>query len=133
MQWPRLTVGPPIAWSSRDIPIFDRLVCAGKVRAIGASNLKVWRIAEANAVATAHGWAPYCVVEQRHTYLRPLGLCRQSTRDRGQQSEGVAHRRSQCSGHGSRLGPLLRGRAETYLSSTAWSVQAKYARSGPAI
>ena len=50
---------------------FDRLIRAGKVRAIGASNLKVWRIAEANMTADAHGWAPYCVVEQRHTYLRP--------------------------------------------------------------
>jgi len=50
---------------------FDRLIKAGKVRAIGASNLKVWRIAEANAVSQANGWAQYCTVEQRHTYLRP--------------------------------------------------------------
>lgn len=50
---------------------FDRLIRAGKVRAIGASNLRVWRIAEANAVAGANGWAQYSVVEQRHTYLRP--------------------------------------------------------------
>ena len=50
---------------------FDRLIRAGKVRAIGASNLRAWRIAEANAVAKAHGWAQYSMVEQRHTYLRP--------------------------------------------------------------
>ena len=50
---------------------FDRLIRAGKVRAIGASNLRAWRIAEANAVAQANGWARYSVVEQRHTYLRP--------------------------------------------------------------
>ncbi|MCX6627968.1 MAG: aldo/keto reductase [Candidatus Solibacter sp.] len=50
---------------------FDRLIRAGKVRAIGASNLRAWRIGEANAVAGAHGWAGYSVVEQRHTYLRP--------------------------------------------------------------
>jgi aryl-alcohol dehydrogenase-like predicted oxidoreductase len=50
---------------------FDRLIRAGKVRAIGASNLRAWRIAEANAVAGAHGWARYSAVEQRHTYLRP--------------------------------------------------------------
>ncbi len=50
---------------------FDRLIRAGKVRAIGASNLKVWRIAEANTVAKGHGWSSYSVVEQRHTYLRP--------------------------------------------------------------
>jgi aryl-alcohol dehydrogenase-like predicted oxidoreductase len=50
---------------------FDKLVQAGKVRAIGASNLKTWRIAEANAVSRQNGWTPYSVVEQRHTYLRP--------------------------------------------------------------
>ena len=50
---------------------FDRLIKAGKVRAIGASNISVWRIAEANAVAAAHGWTGYSAVEQRHTYLRP--------------------------------------------------------------
>ncbi len=50
---------------------FDRLIRAGKVRVIGASNLRAWRIAEANAVAQANGWTRYSVVEQRHTYLRP--------------------------------------------------------------
>ena len=50
---------------------FDRLIKAGKVRAIGASNLRVWRIAEANTVSRDHKWAQYSVVEQRHTYLRP--------------------------------------------------------------
>jgi aryl-alcohol dehydrogenase-like predicted oxidoreductase len=50
---------------------FDHLIRAGKVRAIGASNLSVWRIAQANAVAQAHHWNPYSVVEQRYTYLRP--------------------------------------------------------------
>jgi aryl-alcohol dehydrogenase-like predicted oxidoreductase len=50
---------------------FDRLIRCGKVRAIGASNLKVWRIAEANTVSRKEKWAPYSAVEQRHTYLRP--------------------------------------------------------------
>jgi aryl-alcohol dehydrogenase-like predicted oxidoreductase len=50
---------------------FDRLLRAGKVRAIGASNLSVWRIAQANVVARKSGWAPYSVIEQRYTYLRP--------------------------------------------------------------
>jgi aryl-alcohol dehydrogenase-like predicted oxidoreductase len=50
---------------------FERLVRAGKVGAIGASNLRVWRIAEANTISRIHGWARYSVVEQRHTYLRP--------------------------------------------------------------
>ena len=50
---------------------FDRLIKAGKVRAIGASNLNGWRIAEANTVSKAHQWFGYSVIQQRHTYLRP--------------------------------------------------------------
>jgi aryl-alcohol dehydrogenase-like predicted oxidoreductase len=50
---------------------FDRLIRAGKVRAIGASNLPAWRVAEANAVSRMNGFAGYSVVEQRHTYFRP--------------------------------------------------------------
>ena len=50
---------------------FHGLIKAGKVRAIGASNLQLWRIAEANAVARHNGWTPYSVIEQRFTYLRP--------------------------------------------------------------
>ncbi len=50
---------------------FDRLIKAGKVRAIGASNLWIWRVAEANMVSHLKGWAPYSVIEQRYTYLRP--------------------------------------------------------------
>jgi aryl-alcohol dehydrogenase-like predicted oxidoreductase len=50
---------------------FDGLVKAGKVRAIGASNLSPWRIAEANIVSRVHKWSEYSVVEQRYTYLRP--------------------------------------------------------------
>ena len=50
---------------------FNRLSEAGKVRAIGASNLPVWRIAEGNTISRLNGWRQYSAVEQRHTYLRP--------------------------------------------------------------
>lgn len=50
---------------------FDRLIRAGKVRALGASNLSVWRIAQANQISRAHDWAQYSAVQQRHTYFRP--------------------------------------------------------------
>jgi aryl-alcohol dehydrogenase-like predicted oxidoreductase len=50
---------------------FHRLVRAGKVRALGASNLKSWRIAQANAIARQNGWTPYTVIQQRYTYARP--------------------------------------------------------------
>ena len=50
---------------------FDRLVKAGKVRVLGASNLPIWRIAEANTIAAANHWSGYQVIQQRYTYVRP--------------------------------------------------------------
>jgi aryl-alcohol dehydrogenase-like predicted oxidoreductase len=50
---------------------FDRLVRAGKVRHIGASNFTAGRLAQAATVSQAYGWPAYCCVQQRHTYLRP--------------------------------------------------------------
>lgn len=50
---------------------FDRLVKAGKVRAIGCSNYRTWRIEAARNISRANGWASYCCVQQRYTYLRP--------------------------------------------------------------
>jgi aryl-alcohol dehydrogenase-like predicted oxidoreductase len=50
---------------------FDRLVKSGKVRFIGASNFTAWRLEEARWISHTHGWAEYCCVQQRHTYLRP--------------------------------------------------------------
>lgn len=62
---------------SRNTPLeetleaYDKLVQAGKVRFIGASNYRAWRLAEARAVSEANGWPAYCCVQERHTYLRP--------------------------------------------------------------
>jgi aryl-alcohol dehydrogenase-like predicted oxidoreductase len=50
---------------------FDRLVKAGKVRLIGASNFLAWRLEEARWVSQTHGWAEYCCIQQRHSYVRP--------------------------------------------------------------
>ena len=50
---------------------FHRLIRKGKVRAIGASNVWIWRIAEAGRLAEERQWTPYQAVEQRFTYLRP--------------------------------------------------------------
>ncbi len=49
---------------------FDRLVKAGKVRFLGVSNFRLWRIVEAQWVAQTHGWAAYSCIQQRYTYLR---------------------------------------------------------------
>lgn len=50
---------------------FDRLVRAGKVRFIGASNYLAWRLEQAHWVSKTHDWASFCCVQQRYTYLRP--------------------------------------------------------------
>ncbi len=50
---------------------FDRLVKAGKIRVLGASNLALWRIAEANTIARSNGWTEYQLIQQRYTYVRP--------------------------------------------------------------
>jgi len=49
---------------------FNRLIQAGKVRFIGASNFWAWRLEKALWVSQINGWAQYCCVQQRHTYLR---------------------------------------------------------------
>jgi aryl-alcohol dehydrogenase-like predicted oxidoreductase len=53
------------------IKAFDRLIGAGKVRFIGASNFLAWRLEEARWVSQTHGWAEYCCIQQRFSYLRP--------------------------------------------------------------
>jgi aryl-alcohol dehydrogenase-like predicted oxidoreductase len=50
---------------------FNRLVQAGKVRFIGASNYLAWRLEKAYWVSETNGWAKFCCIQQRHTYLRP--------------------------------------------------------------
>lgn len=50
---------------------FDRLVRSGKVRYIGGSNIMAWRLERARRISRANGWAEYCCVQQRFSYLRP--------------------------------------------------------------
>jgi aryl-alcohol dehydrogenase-like predicted oxidoreductase len=50
---------------------FDDLVKAGKVRHIGASNHLDWRIEEARWLSAQNGWAEFCCVQQRYSYVRP--------------------------------------------------------------
>ncbi|MEV0164825.1 aryl-alcohol dehydrogenase-like predicted oxidoreductase [Nonomuraea fuscirosea] len=69
-----------VYWShieDRSVPLeetlgaFDQLAKAGKVRAVGASNMAAWRLERARNVSAAHGWTPYTYIQLRHTYLRP--------------------------------------------------------------
>ncbi len=50
---------------------FNWLVGTGKVRFIGASNFRAWRLDQARTVSMAAGYAEYCCIQQRYTYLRP--------------------------------------------------------------
>lgn len=50
---------------------FDRLVRADKVRFTGASNFLAWRLEETRWVSQTHGWAEYCGIQQRYSYIRP--------------------------------------------------------------
>jgi aryl-alcohol dehydrogenase-like predicted oxidoreductase len=49
---------------------FHRLVQAGKVRYIGASNYLAWRLEEASWKSHQHGWPAYQCIQQRYTYIR---------------------------------------------------------------
>jgi aryl-alcohol dehydrogenase-like predicted oxidoreductase len=50
---------------------FAKLVAAGKVRLIGASNYRAWRMESARQIAQGLGWPQYQALELHHTYLQP--------------------------------------------------------------
>lgn len=50
---------------------FNKLIQAGKVRHIGASNFPAWRLEGSYRICEAHDWQMYACVQQRHSYLIP--------------------------------------------------------------
>ena len=50
---------------------FDRLVKAGKVRYVGASNYFAWRLENAHWISQTNNWVEFCCLQQRYSYLRP--------------------------------------------------------------
>jgi aryl-alcohol dehydrogenase-like predicted oxidoreductase len=50
---------------------FDRLVSAGKVRFIGASNYLPTRLSESVWTSRTNSLAEYCCIQQRYSYIRP--------------------------------------------------------------
>ncbi|MFP4344102.1 MAG: aldo/keto reductase [Anaerolineales bacterium] len=50
---------------------FSRLVKAGRVRFIGASNYMTWRLERARCVSRIHDLPRYQGIQQRYSYLRP--------------------------------------------------------------
>jgi aryl-alcohol dehydrogenase-like predicted oxidoreductase len=53
------------------VEALDRLVRAGKIRFIGCSNEAAWRVERARGLSLSRGWASFCCVQNRYTYLRP--------------------------------------------------------------
>lgn len=49
----------------------DGFVRAGKVRHVGWSNVRTWRLERILGMADRHGWPAPVAVQQQHTYLRP--------------------------------------------------------------
>ena len=49
---------------------FDRLIRAGKVKYIGCSNFKPWRIVRSREISRNRGWASYKAVQQFYTYFK---------------------------------------------------------------
>jgi aryl-alcohol dehydrogenase-like predicted oxidoreductase len=49
----------------------DGLVRAGKVRYLGWSNVRTWRLERIRSLALANGWAAPVAVQVQHSYLRP--------------------------------------------------------------
>jgi aryl-alcohol dehydrogenase-like predicted oxidoreductase len=45
------------------------LVISGKVRYIGACNIRVWQLAEMNHVAEIHGWTQFISIQVEHSLL----------------------------------------------------------------
>jgi len=86
---------------------YDRLIKAGKVRFIGASNFLAWRLEEARWVSETLGWAEYCCVQQRYSYIRP-----KPGADFGHQTAANDDLLDYCRARGMRLlaySPLLSG------------------------
>lgn len=48
----------------------NRLVQAGKIRFIGASNYLAWRLEQSKWISQTSGWAQFCCIQQHYTYLR---------------------------------------------------------------
>lgn len=49
------------------------LVAAGKIRYVGWSNVRTWRLERIRQLADRYGWPAPVAVQQQHSYLRPRG------------------------------------------------------------
>jgi aryl-alcohol dehydrogenase-like predicted oxidoreductase len=47
------------------------LVNEGKIKYVGCSNLKTWRLAEARSISHSNKWALYTAIQQQYSYFQP--------------------------------------------------------------
>ena len=74
------------------------LVQMGKVRYLGACNMRAWQVAEMNRVADVNGWTPLVSVQVEYSLLyRPEVCWIQHTRGRRVLTGLLCHRKSRCS------------------------------------
>lgn len=62
----------PVTPYEETFAAFDRLIKAGKVRYLGASNHRAWRLEAARTFCEQRGLPSYCCVQQRFSYLQPV-------------------------------------------------------------
>ena len=51
--------------------MFDDLAKEGKVREIGCSNIRTWRLERARQISEKNSWPKYSVIQQQYSYLHP--------------------------------------------------------------
>jgi aryl-alcohol dehydrogenase-like predicted oxidoreductase len=65
-------VDDPATPMEESLEAMQRLVASGKVQHLGASNFTAVRLREAVGLDERRGREPYCCIQQRHTFLRPV-------------------------------------------------------------
>lgn len=50
---------------------FEKLIKAGRVRVLGASNFRAWRLEKVRVACENNDWPFYCCAQQRFSYLQP--------------------------------------------------------------
>lgn len=62
----------PVTPYEETFSAFDRLIRAGKVRFLGASNHRAWRLETVRSFCESHNLPHYCCIQQRFSFLQPV-------------------------------------------------------------
>lgn len=53
------------------LEVLNELVKEGKIRNIGCSNYRTWRLAEARKISDINNWVSYTAIQQQYSYFQP--------------------------------------------------------------